>query len=180
MDRFAGLLAALALLALAAGPLVATTASAHGGETHGMRTLLFTVHDGVRDGETVSWFQIANRTDANPMVGVDPGERVIIHLSNVGNRSHNLRVEEPVMTATPVVEPGNETSITMKVPEDAPTYVGYHDQVHRDDGAEGRFRVTGGEAADDEGGLLADPLVLAGVGGLAIVGLGWWSGRRSG
>lgn len=167
-------LAALTLGLLLAPGLAGPAAAHEGG---GMRTLLWTVHDAETDDGTVSWFQLANRTNPNPTVTVNPDERIALHLSNVGDRSHNLRVAPPVQTATPVVEPGNETHISMKVPADATGDFAYYDQEHREDGAEGRFRVaTAGGAADD--GLLAgEPLVLAALAAVGLVAAGWWTGR---
>lgn len=172
--RPAPVVAALLLALLAS--LAVHPAAAHGGGDS-LRTLLFTVHDGTRDGEEVSWFQIANRSNANPTITVMPDERVVVHLHNAGNRSHNLRVAPPIQTATPVLEPGNETSVSVKVPADATGSFAYYDQVHRDQGAEGRVRVADAGGPQDEGGLLEDPLLLAGAAGLVLVAAGWWTGR---
>jgi hypothetical protein len=146
-----------------------------------MRTLIFTAHDGVDDGRNVTWFQVQNRTNPNPTVVVEPDVRVILHVYNAGNRSHNLRVSPPVQTATPILEPGNETSVSMKVPADATGSLAYYDQVHRDDGAEGRFEMAshGGPQEDDDGSGTTT-LALAGGAGLAVLAAGWWSGRDRG
>lgn len=174
MRRLATALLLGTLLAGAAAPM----AAAHGGGGT-MRTLMFTAYDGTRDGETVSWFRIDNRSNPNPRITVNPGERIVLHVANAGDRRHNLRVAPPVMTATPILDPGNETSISMKVPQDAAGTFAYYDQVHREDGAEGRFRVAGAHGSHDDGGSpLRDPLVGAGLVGLVLVGVGWWSGRR--
>lgn len=175
MHRRHRLLVAACLLVVAG--LSAAPAAAHGGGG-GLQTLHFTAHDGVRDGENVSWFQVSNRTNPNPTVTVMPDERVILHVANAGDRRHNLRVAPPVGTATPILDPGNETTISMKVPEDASGSFAYHDQVHREEGAEGRFQVADAGGPSQDGGPLEDPLVLAGLGGLVIVAAGWWSGRR--
>lgn len=151
----------LGLAGLWAALLVLPAAAANG--THaGPETHIVTAHDRDTANGTVAWFQIDNRTRANPTLELEPGQRVLLHFVNAGEREHTLAIGEPVLASMGPVAPGNETSGTLRVPANATGPVPYRDPPWADRGMRGTFAVNA--TGEPREAPPAGPAALAGLG----------------
>lgn len=150
------------LLVLMLVPLTAAHIG-HGGP----QTVIVTAHDAETPNGTLGWFAVDNRTEPNPTLGIEPGQRLFVHFVNAGSANHTLELGEPVERSLGPVSPANETSASIEVPEETSGSVVYRDPAWADRGMLGQLAVHGSETTRSAPGLTAPVAGLV----LLLVGL---------
>lgn len=155
----------IGLAAVLAALLIAPIAMAHT-DHGGSRTFILTGHDRDTANGTVAWFAIDDRRQANPSPLLEPGERVLLHFVNAGERNHTLVLGQPVDRRTDPISPGNETSLTFQVPSNT-SQIAYEDPGWTDRGMQGHFAVNASREAKTSPG----PGLVPAVGAACLGGL---------
>lgn len=126
----------LASLVLAAVPVTAVT------------EINMTAHDeGPPDSraERPFWFEAEGLDGRNPTLDLDPGEEVVVTITNEGTQTHSLRFGGQIDAPTPVVEPNATLTVEFTVPANATGPITYWCQFHQVMGMGGGIALAGEE-----------------------------------
>lgn len=85
------------------------------------------------------WFKLQDASEKNPTLTIPPGARVEVTLKNVAHVGHNIRFDDPINRALPILDPGRQDTLTFDVPANASGRSGYWCEPHRSFGMQGEI-----------------------------------------
>lgn len=97
------------------------------------------------------WFKVEGVDGRNPAIHLEPGDRVELTLDNNANTAHNIRFGPPLDQEMPLLEPGEQDTLTFLVPLSVEGESSYWCQPHRSLGMSGR--VVFDPETEQAGGL---------------------------
>lgn len=161
--RQPALLIALGMLGLLLIPAPASAQTAN-------RTIEIVLTDDGANGPY--YFLLANNTQHNPVITVNPGETVTFRARNTGATVHNFHIMGTLNKATRLLNAGQMDNLTVTFPNEDTT-IAYQCDPHVGLGMKGDIKVGKGKEDEDNGGGGErtpgfEPFVLIGAAAIAV------------